>query len=57
MRLVGGASAANQPTGLINVPWVRQNVAIDPVNFHSDDPRSALHYGVPPIAEGLSTHA
>jgi hypothetical protein len=34
MRLVGGASAANQPTGLINVPWVRQNVAIDPVNLH-----------------------
>jgi len=32
--LYGGGSAANQPTGLINVPWVPQNVAIDLANLH-----------------------
>jgi len=33
-ELYGGGSAANQPTGLINVPGVPQNVAIDPANLH-----------------------
>ena len=32
--LYGGGPAANQPTGLINVPGVAQGVAIDPANLH-----------------------
>jgi hypothetical protein len=32
--LYGGGAAAHQPTGLVNVPGVPQNVAIDPANLH-----------------------
>jgi hypothetical protein len=32
VALYGGGSAANQPTGLVNVPNVPQNVAIDPAD-------------------------
>jgi hypothetical protein len=32
--LYGGGTAANQPTGLVNVPGVPQGVAIDPANLH-----------------------
>jgi len=32
--LYGGGPAANRPTGLVNVPGVAQNLAIDPANLH-----------------------
>jgi Phage capsid family len=35
VALYGGGSAANQPTGLINVPGVSQGVAIDAADPHS----------------------